>query len=45
MTYVISDNGLWGSYMALRERKAKYGGRKLHNEKIHDFEHSSGVIM
>lgn len=36
MSYVISDNGWWGSYMGLRERRAKNGGRELHNEEIHD---------
>lgn len=37
MSYVISDNGWGGSYMGLREKKAKNNGIKLHNEEIHDF--------
>jgi hypothetical protein len=36
ISYVISDNGWWGSYTGLRKRKAKNVVRKLHNEEILD---------
>ena len=36
MSYVISENGWWGSYTGLRERKIKNDVRKLHDEEIHN---------
>lgn len=44
MSYVISDKGWLGSYMSIRERKAKNDGRKLNNEEIRDL-NTPGVLL